>query len=66
MLPEGAEWEDPDFGPTKNDPKGLKSLFMTGEMPYRYPFSDVEDLEWQRPDNVIKVNTTVNLKTPFI
>lgn len=65
MLPDNAEWEDPDFGPTLKDPKGLFSLFNTGEMPCRYPYSEVEDLEWQRPDNVIDVNT-MNLKTPFI
>lgn len=44
----GELWDDPDFGPTEDDPHGAKSLYYTGETPRGHV--EVEEITWERPE----------------
>ena len=40
-------WQDPDFGPTKDDEHGSLSIYYTGETPRGH--AEVDEITWARP-----------------
>ena len=59
----GKKWEDPDFGPTEEDPHGAMSLYYTGETPSGHV--DVEEITWERPE-VYLADGDEELKIGFV
>ncbi|CAK89170.1 unnamed protein product (macronuclear) [Paramecium tetraurelia] len=48
----GAKWEDPDFGPTKEDPYGSKSMyFADNDVPEGAP--QPKECKWLRPEEFL-------------
>lgn len=49
-LPSGSNWDDPDFGPSEEDPNGVKSIYYTE--PFPKGLLNPENITWRRPADI--------------